>query len=326
MKHEPGQRRLRREKKKKEQNKKENDLTAPGVVGPGGRTKGKAKGAGPRPKKETKLLPAESSDSASSDSDSSCAGHWNDCIRSFRTMRRIPADAIKPPSSAVVAVAPHAGPPVLKRPASAAAPAVPEPVSHPLPMPAPAPPAPLPMPAPAPPALPLSDPAAAPPPPHPLPPARTAGGRVRAPHGPHAHQIVSVHGKATLSRVEQGGAHVGYVITCRNHEDDGDPKGTICQKTLMFGVTEDCLTDAECKSRLKRWFIMGNDPATPTLPTQQWEERRFRSCHIRFGGRRLTELDSDNTTQACYGYSYPLFYGHFKWVAPPPIKSTTRFR
>ena len=78
---------------------------------------------------------------------------------------------------------------------------------------------------------------------------------------------MSVHGKATLSKVSNNGEHVGYCITCRNHLNDDDPDGTICQKALMLGVTENRLTDAECMARLKRWFIMGNDPVTPTLPT-----------------------------------------------------------
>ena len=102
-----------------------------------------------------------------------------------------------------------------------------------------------------------------------------------------------------LSRVETRGVHVGYIITCRKHLDDGDPKGTICAKTLHFGTTADRLSDGECIARLKRWFIMGNDPMLPTLA--EWEPGRYRTCHKAYGGRRLCELDSGKVDMVCYG-------------------------
>ena len=57
----------------------------------------------------------------------------------------------------------------------------------------------------------------------------------------------------------------------------------------------------ECKRRLKRWFILGNDPATPTLESEPWEAGRYRSSHVqRFGGYRLCALASDNADCLMY--------------------------
>ena len=58
----------------------------------------------------------------------------------------------------------------------------------------------------------------------------------------------------------------------------------------------------ECKRHLKRWFILGNDPATPTLESNPWEAGRYRSSHRqRFGGTRLRELASDNEECMLHG-------------------------
>ena len=60
----------------------------------------------------------------------------------------------------------------------------------------------------------------------------------------------------------------------------------------------------ECKRRLKCWFILGNDPATPTLESNPWEPGRHRSSHVhKFGGYRLRELASDNKDCLTHGAS-----------------------
>ena len=84
----------------------------------------------------------------------------------------------------------------------------------------------------------------------------------------------------------QGGVHTGFIITCRRHHD---APGVECKKALHFGVER--MDPEECKRRLKRWFILGNDPATPTLESNPWEAGRYRSSHVqRFGGYRLHAL------------------------------------
>ena len=148
-------------------------------------------------------------------------------------------------------------------------------------------------------------PAAVPPPPRPLPdrPRPARGPRARIGH--RVDRIVSVHGNATLSEESKDGAVVGYKITCRNrnHHDDDDPPGMICQKTLTFGE-DGAISHAECIRRLKCWFILGNDAAAPTLPSMPWPEGKYRSYHVkRFGGCKLCQLASDNTDCILHGAS-----------------------
>ena len=111
------------------------------------------------------------------------------------------------------------------------------------------------------------------------------------------NHIVSTHGRAKLSKVSQGGEHVGYCITCRNptHVNADDLDEVFCKKTLMLGVAANRLTDEECKRRLKMWFLLGNDPATPTLESEQgrWKPGEFRTGHRNYGGPRLRELAGD---------------------------------
>ena len=99
----------------------------------------------------------------------------------------------------------------------------------------------------------------------------------------------------------QAGRHTGYIITCRRHHDDDDDKSkTECKKALTFG--RDGLTAEECQRRLKNWFILGNDSATPTLASNPWVAGRYRSSHVfRYGGPRLRDLASDNTALPTYG-------------------------
>ena len=140
-----------------------------------------------------------------------------------------------------------------------------------------------------------------PPPPVPILPLR----RGRRRDGPHDDQIVGVYGKATLSPVKKGGTIVGYHITCRNHNDDNDPEGVFCEKTLCFGEnTRTRITEEECRWCLKCWFIMGNDSRTPTLPSNPWEEGKYRSYHVkRYGGYKLSDFRSDDPSSICYGLS-----------------------
>ena len=123
--------------------------------------------------------------------------------------------------------------------------------------------------------------------------------------GPHDDKIVSVHGKATLSRVKKGALSVGYHITCRNHNDDDDPEGVICEKTLMFGDSPlTRITEEECRWHLKCWFTMGNDSGTATRPSNPWEEGKYRSYHVkRDGGYKLSDFRSDDLSSICYGLS-----------------------
>ena len=118
----------------------------------------------------------------------------------------------------------------------------------------------------------------------------------------HDDQVISRHGKVTLSRVVQSGEQVGYIITCRCHHNVGeDEKENECKKTLTFGVTEPILSHAECIRRLKNWVILGNDP---TLQAGWEASGTARSCHVfDFGGKRLHELSSDDTSLATYGYT-----------------------
>ena len=69
----------------------------------------------------------------------------------------------------------------------------------------------------------------------------------------------------------------------------------------MFGKTSDRLSEAECITRLRRWFIMGNDRMLPTCA--EWVPGRYRSCHNRWGGYRLCELDSGNESMLCHGFT-----------------------
>ena len=105
---------------------------------------------------------------------------------------------------------------------------------------------------------------------------------------------MSRHGDATLSRIVQHGMHTGFVITCRRHHDDGDDRSKVeCKKALHFG--NEGLPPNECVRRLKNWYILGNDPATPGLASNPWTAGRYRSSHVfKFGGYRLRDLASDN--------------------------------
>ena len=98
----------------------------------------------------------------------------------------------------------------------------------------------------------------------------------------------------------QAGEHKGYIITCRRHHDDSDDRTSPeCKKSLYFGA--DDLSAAECIRRLKNWFILGNDSATPTLRSYTWPAGRYRSAHVfRYGGRRLCDLASDNADLITY--------------------------
>ena len=103
----------------------------------------------------------------------------------------------------------------------------------------------------------------------------------------HDDQVISRHGKVTLSRVVQAGEHTGYIITCRCHLNDGeDSKEFECKKTLVLGRTEEGrLTHEECVRRLKNWVILGNDASLRPA----WQATgRMRDCHVKeFGGPRL---------------------------------------
>ena len=120
-------------------------------------------------------------------------------------------------------------------------------------------------------------------------------------------QIESTHGRAMLSKVSLNGEHVGYCITCRNpaHVNDDDPDGVFCKKTLMLGTCANRLTSDECKRRLKWWFFLGNDPATPTLESERgrWKPGQFRTGHRNYGGPRLRELADDMLGASFSGYS-----------------------
>ena len=99
----------------------------------------------------------------------------------------------------------------------------------------------------------------------------------------------------------KAGVHTGYLITCRQHHDEGEDASKECKKALHFG--KDQLDADEIKRRLKNWFILGNDPATPTLASNPWVAGRYRCSHLHFGGYRLCELASDNPDLATYGYT-----------------------
>ena len=96
--------------------------------------------------------------------------------------------------------------------------------------------------------------------------------------GPHDDKIVSVHGKATLSRVKKGAKIVGYHITCRNHSDDDDREGVICEKALMFG-----------KNPLTR--ITGGVQMAPQVLVHHGQRQRDSNSAVQsMGGREVPQL------------------------------------
>ena len=68
----------------------------------------------------------------------------------------------------------------------------------------------------------------------------------------------------------------------------------------MLGKTEEGrLTPEECVRRLKNWVVLGNDSSI----RPSWQETgSMRDCHVAWGGARLHELASDNTSLATHGF------------------------
>ena len=117
-----------------------------------------------------------------------------------------------------------------------------------------------------------------PPPPPPRPP-RTNVGR-----------LVSTLGNASIYEDNKNGQHIGYIITCGRHLNNGDdPRKIECKKYLSFGSggRGDVLSPDECIRRLKRWYVRGEygkalEPAN-----------KLHTAHIESAGHRCALMASD---------------------------------
>jgi len=117
-----------------------------------------------------------------------------------------------------------------------------------------------------------------PPPPPPRPP-RTNFGR-----------LVSTIGNASIYEDNKNGQHIGYIITCGRHLNNGDdPRKIECKKYLSFGSggRGDVLSADECIRRLKRWYVRGEygkalEPAN-----------KLRTAHIESAGHRCALMASE---------------------------------
>ena len=69
-------------------------------------------------------------------------------------------------------------------------------------------------------------------------------------------------GKFDLYEDRKYGGHIGYIICCGLHRNEGDADNVECRKYLNFGTVSP-LSHAECKLRLKRWLLLGFYGATP---------------------------------------------------------------
>ena len=98
-------------------------------------------------------------------------------------------------------------------------------------------------------------------------------------------------GAAVISEDRAGGLLIGYNITCSRHWDTG-PEAKLnlqCKKHLALGTGTDALDPRECHRRLKRWYIMGNQPCVECKWDTQWQRR---ARVFTYGGSRLQHLAS----------------------------------
>ena len=270
------------------------------------------------PGKKKRMLPAESSDSASSDTESSLDEHWQEVMKSLRKKSskthvpksgQAPALAKAPPAAPVPKPPPALTPGTTPAPRAAKAPA-PGVATVPKPPPAPTPgtgatttPAPGSVAVPKlPPPPGIAAPGAATEPPPLLPPPPNFAGRGAGVPRHHSRssepRVIQTLGLAQISETWEDGAHIGYRITCRRHNNAGDADHTQCQKDITMGKTHDRLENTECVRRLKRWFLGGANYANES----RWPVGERRSYHvIRYGGPRLQELATDRLDSPLYG-------------------------
>lgn len=143
------------------------------------------------------------------------------------------------------------------------------------------------------------DPPAPPPPPEPEPPADAAAGRgddEAAARPKKRIKMVVVGERAkpgereipwgpfSLSEITRKKVVIGWGANCRQHRDLDDVPGTICKKSITFGVLE--LTEDILHRKLKEWLINGlrqdRDRARVRLPPGM-----ERSIHLGFNIRTL---------------------------------------
>ena len=107
-------------------------------------------------------------------------------------------------------------------------------------------------------------------------------------------------------------------ITCSRHWDTGpEAKFNLqCKKHLALGTGTDALDPRECHRRLKRWYIMGNQPCVE----REWDTQWQRTAHVRtYGGYRLHHLASDNAAlNPLFGVDDDVLDEMCKEVTEPP--------